>query len=219
MDSFFFQKTKLDSALCDQLKKVEGVYFVSNQHMPGLYKVGFSRGVGERLRKAKNAFTPGQFDLVFYIACKNPRPIEKYIHRALASSRIQGSEFFRTTEAELRDVACSVFAELRGVSIDRRYKFQIWASYKDSIDIFDETFRCIRCEDTEVAITLTCAECAEIIPDITTQDELLTVLASESAGVFPESLKCSCGGKDYDLAQDDTLCCYCSYVSEKLIHN
>jgi hypothetical protein len=87
-----------------ELTQTEGlVYVLSNGHMPGLVKVGFTtRAIDLRLTEL-NAATgvPEGFSVEALFDADDPSVLERMAHEALAAQRVNASrEFFRCSVAE-----------------------------------------------------------------------------------------------------------------------
>lgn len=74
------------------------VYFLSNESMPGIYKVGFTLNHPKaRMGQLSSATAcPTPFQLLACFGTANPREVESEIHEYLAHFRVNASrEFFR----------------------------------------------------------------------------------------------------------------------------
>lgn len=82
------------------------VYFLGNESMPGMYKIGFTTK-HPRLRMAELASASGcptPFTLLAYFGTKNPQSVESSLHMQFAKYRVNGSrEFFRVSVSDLAD--------------------------------------------------------------------------------------------------------------------
>lgn len=72
------------------------VYLLSNELMPGVYKIGFSKGNPDKRAQDLNQSSglPATFKVVAYWRTKDPYIVEQRIHDALASFT-RGREFFQ----------------------------------------------------------------------------------------------------------------------------
>ena len=75
------------------------VYILSNAHMPGLVKVGFTtRAVEERVAELNSGTAvPAPFVIEAIFPSGDPERHEQEVHDRLASTRLPGREFFRIT--------------------------------------------------------------------------------------------------------------------------
>ncbi|WP_144156526.1 GIY-YIG nuclease family protein [Paraburkholderia sp. BCC1885] len=83
------------------------VYVLSNDCMPGIYKIGFTeRAPAERLEQLSSATSvPVEFDLVLFAQVKNPRALEKKLHDHFDMDRVNpGREFFNCSIREIMRV-------------------------------------------------------------------------------------------------------------------
>jgi len=85
------------------------VYCFSNESLPGIYKIGFTRRpIKYRLTEANRGGTwsvPTPFVADIVIKVKDPMYIEKCIHRDLKEYRIDSSrEFFKVSIEHIQDV-------------------------------------------------------------------------------------------------------------------
>jgi len=74
------------------------VYCLSNRFMPGLYKIGFTRGSPNFRAKQLSAPTgvPTQFEVEWYVESDEADNLEKELHAALGRSRVSPDrEFFK----------------------------------------------------------------------------------------------------------------------------
>lgn len=75
------------------------VYILTNEHMPGILKIGYtSRSPEERAHELyhKKTGVPGEFKVSYRYMCRNPHKVEKIIHRRLSRERINNNrEYFR----------------------------------------------------------------------------------------------------------------------------
>lgn len=82
------------------------VYVLSNESMPGIYKIGFTtKHPRERMGELSRATAcPTPFDLAAYFGTECPAEIEAKIHRDLDSYRVNKSrEFFKAPAEVLLD--------------------------------------------------------------------------------------------------------------------
>lgn len=74
------------------------VYCLSNRCMPGVYKIGFTRGSPNFRAKQLSAPTgvPAQFEVEWYVESDEADLLEKEIHTALVKARVSPDrEFFK----------------------------------------------------------------------------------------------------------------------------
>lgn len=74
------------------------VYVLSNEAMPGIYKIGMTeRAPSERCRElSASTSSPIEFKLEYYAEVENPKEVEKAIHGSLAKYRFSPNrEFFQ----------------------------------------------------------------------------------------------------------------------------
>jgi hypothetical protein len=82
------------------------VYVLSNDSMPGIFKIGFTlKHPRERMEELSRATAcPTPFDLAGYIGCEDPQHAEQSIHRDLASYRVNHArEFFKCHPTRIID--------------------------------------------------------------------------------------------------------------------
>jgi hypothetical protein len=86
------------------------VYVLSNDHMPGLVKVGFTtRAVEERVAELNSGTAvPAPFVIEAVFPSGDPERHEQEVHDRLASTRLPGREFFRTTLPETLQAVAQV---------------------------------------------------------------------------------------------------------------
>lgn len=90
------QRHKWEAIDIDHSKVEEGfVYLLSNDLMPGVYKIGFTaRNPDKRAKELSEQYgLPVSFNVVDYWRTKDPYIVEQRIHEELASFR-KGGEFF-----------------------------------------------------------------------------------------------------------------------------
>ena len=83
-----------------QVRLVQGIiYILSNQHMPGLFKVGrTTRSIEDRIRELEGPTgVPGSFVVEALIFSDRLEADEAKIHSQLAGERLSSKEFFKTT--------------------------------------------------------------------------------------------------------------------------
>lgn len=83
------------------------VYCFSNEHMPGIYKVGFTdRTPDKRLSEANtDTWSMPVWKMEFAMKINNPEKKEKIIHKYLGDKRItQRREFFKVDLDKIRDL-------------------------------------------------------------------------------------------------------------------
>lgn len=72
------------------------VYFLKNDHMPGLTKIGGTgKTPADRAKSLKTTGVPGEFEVYAYSKSDNWRAAEAKVHKALKPWRVKGGEFFR----------------------------------------------------------------------------------------------------------------------------
>lgn len=74
------------------------VYLLSNDSMPGLYKIGYTHNspLNRAHELSRSTSCPSPFEVVFYIEIDDPREAEKRFHNQLSDYRINSQrEFFR----------------------------------------------------------------------------------------------------------------------------
>jgi hypothetical protein len=94
-----------------QYEPVRGyLYVLSNEHMPGLVKIGFStRPVEERVAELNSSTAvPARFIIEGIFVSSAPEKDEQAVHERLASNRIPGKEFFRTELPETLQIIAQV---------------------------------------------------------------------------------------------------------------
>lgn len=76
-----------------------GVYCLANDYMPGVFKVGMTKNVGNRMRQLYTTAVPSPFYLVGFIPTFSQveaRRVERYIHHKLYAYKIRSDrEFFK----------------------------------------------------------------------------------------------------------------------------
>lgn len=78
------------------------IYFLLNQAMPGLVKIGFTtRTLDQRMSELNTSGMPKPFELGAAFSISNPEVCESEIHKTLSNKRVnRGREFFKI---DLRD--------------------------------------------------------------------------------------------------------------------
>jgi T5orf172 domain-containing protein len=73
------------------------IYILSNENMPGLMKIGYSRRtVEERVRElSSQTGVPKSFTIEAYFGSENPEDDEKKVHHELLDFKVEGKEFFK----------------------------------------------------------------------------------------------------------------------------
>lgn len=97
----------------DDFKSNGFVYVLSNECMPGIYKIGMTKHSPELRAKEISAATgvPQPFKVVAAFHSNNPASDEKLIHKALASERLSDNrEFFKLGDKELPDLLSEIRA-------------------------------------------------------------------------------------------------------------
>ena len=108
------QKRKWESIDIDHSKVEEGfVYLLSNDLMPGVYKIGFTaRNPDKRARELSEQYgLPISFKVVDYWRTKDPYIVEQRIHEELASFKKAG-EFFEIDLECAKEIIQFLIAEL-----------------------------------------------------------------------------------------------------------
>jgi hypothetical protein len=77
-----------------------GVYLVSCDTMPGVYKIGITANINDRLRTIRSHYPAHRFQLVHFIHRDPPNGLEKAIH-CYFSCRAIGHEWFYLTERDV----------------------------------------------------------------------------------------------------------------------
>ncbi|MEG7663783.1 GIY-YIG nuclease family protein [Hafnia paralvei] len=91
------------------------VYILSNEHMPGIYKVGMTTNSPAIRAKELSSSTgvPSAFKVEASFHCDNPSFSEREIHEALSGCRVNSSrEFFSIELKELKDI-CEQSCQVR----------------------------------------------------------------------------------------------------------
>lgn len=97
------------------------VYIMSNEYMPGIYKIGMTTTSPETRAKELSSATgvPSPFKVEAAYHCQDPSYAEKELHDALSEYRINNSrEFFKADIDELKE-CCDEFCDVKvGCSIE-----------------------------------------------------------------------------------------------------
>ncbi|USB65908.1 GIY-YIG nuclease family protein [Klebsiella pneumoniae] len=97
------------------------VYIMSNEHMPGIYKIGMTTTSPEIRAKELSSATgvPSPFKVEAAYHCQDPSYAEKELHDALSEYRINNSrEFFKADLEELKE-CCDEFCDVKaGCSVE-----------------------------------------------------------------------------------------------------
>lgn len=103
-----------DLILDTDSKMLDGwVYILSNELMPGIYKVGMTTidPVVRAKEISRGTGVPGPFKVEKSFHVKNPAAAEKYVHQDLAKYRVNDNrEFFKCSIDEICDSICEVGA-------------------------------------------------------------------------------------------------------------
>jgi hypothetical protein len=136
-------KTDDTTTVTDSSRKniIGYVYCFSNESLPGIYKIGFTRRpIKYRLKEANRGGTwsvPTPFIAEIVIKVKDPMFIEKCIHSDLKEYRLDASrEFFRVSIEHIQ----SVFQKYKKTYPDRAYLTNIgkkWTTEEENI-LLDE---------------------------------------------------------------------------------
>lgn len=89
------------------------IYCMSNDSMPGLYKIGQTeRAPSYRRRElSKSTSAPADFEILLFAEVEEPLQTERFVHERLAEYRLNASrEFFKVPSLG------EVYALFRGVS-------------------------------------------------------------------------------------------------------
>jgi hypothetical protein len=87
------------------------VYCMSNQSMPGLYKIGYTTKppLLRAFELSSATGVPEPFDVLFYLETINPQEIERLIHQELDDYRpSQSREFFSANHEIIQKVFMSI---------------------------------------------------------------------------------------------------------------
>jgi hypothetical protein len=81
----------------DGIEGSEWVYVLSNDYMPGIFKIGFTYNAPEeRAAQLFKTGTPDEFKIAYRCKCFNGMRIERAVHSKLKKQRIRmDREFFR----------------------------------------------------------------------------------------------------------------------------
>lgn len=109
----------------DTSKLLDGwVYVLSNESMPGLFKVGMTSDSPEArardLSRATGVPTPFKIEKSFHV--KNPAQVERSVHEDLAAHRVSGNREFFKCDIE------TIFEAL--------HEYEAWESGNCKLDIF-----------------------------------------------------------------------------------
>lgn len=122
----------------DDFKSNGFVYVLSNECMPGIYKIGMTKNSPEMRAKEISAATgvPQPFKVMAAFHSNNPAYDEKLIHKAWANERISDSrEFFKISDKNLADS----FEEMRVlVGPERNGEVAEYAAYDAFISFSSE---------------------------------------------------------------------------------
>lgn len=130
----------------DAYKENGFIYILSNECMPGIYKIGMTTNSPEQRAREISSSTgiPVPFTVVAAFHSKNPSQDERMVHDGWAKHRInQSREFFRLTDQELEDaiheISSIVGPERNGeVSILAQYDAFISFCSEPEIDLDEE---------------------------------------------------------------------------------
>jgi DNA-binding transcriptional ArsR family regulator len=86
------------------------VYFLLNETMPGLVKIGYTSGdVSERIRQLNTTGVPTPFKVAASFAVGNGAACEREIHRALKKYRLRdGREFFKAPIITVIEISITI---------------------------------------------------------------------------------------------------------------
>jgi hypothetical protein len=80
------------------------VYVLSNESMPGVYKIGKTLNIRERLRNLDSTSTPTPFKVELLLQCENHDLVESKMHKIFNNLRIRANrEFFKVDLASLEE--------------------------------------------------------------------------------------------------------------------
>lgn len=74
----------------------------------GYFKIGFTTQIDRRLKAISDTIIPFDTNLLFAIKLPDAEKMERLLHKAFASKRLQG-EWFQLSEADLTDLKLHVF--------------------------------------------------------------------------------------------------------------
>lgn len=88
---------KCSQPLFKSIKRKGYIYVISNQSLPLLFKIGFTKNVGRRISELNSSTSiPGEFDVELLFSSENPSFDERIIHEKLAKYRYNSNrEFFK----------------------------------------------------------------------------------------------------------------------------
>lgn len=127
-------------------RMVGWVYIMSNEYMPGIYKIGMTTTSPEVRAKELSSATgvPSPFKVEAAYHCQDPSYAEKEIHDALSEYRINNSrEFFKADLEELKE-CCDEFCDVEvGCSVEEMATVYDFISFEklsrlNVSDIFDD---------------------------------------------------------------------------------
>lgn len=125
------------------------IYVLSNEHMPGVYKIGMTKNDPESRAKEISSTTgvPSPFNVVAAFHSMNPRADERMIHDAFASCRVsQNREFFSLpNQKDIDDALCeleSVIGPERNAMVSDLAMSDVFISFSNEaeIDLSEELF-------------------------------------------------------------------------------
>lgn len=108
-------------------KPVGRVYILTNQAMPGLVKIGFTKNsVEDRVKELFTTGVPSEFSIAFQIECRDPEGVEQAIHEHLDSNRHGNNrEFFRVEPVVaakiVKEIAYSISEEVFGFETELKF--------------------------------------------------------------------------------------------------
>lgn len=81
------------------------VYVLSNESMPGLYKIGKTVNIQTRLKDLDSTPTPTPFTVEFLFQCEDNDYVEKSLHKIFNDLRVRNNrEFFRVDLKSVEEV-------------------------------------------------------------------------------------------------------------------
>lgn len=80
------------------------VYCMSNDSMPGLYKIGVTERAPSYRRDelSRSTSAPTPFEILMYVEVDSPHEAERFVHEYLSKFRVnEGREFFRVPDLKV----------------------------------------------------------------------------------------------------------------------
>lgn len=91
-------KDKEQARVYEQNKKFGYVYLMQSSN--GLYKIGISKRVTDRLKGLRRQF-PVQIEVIHYFACRDRRGVERLLHKKYSGKRAE-YEWFQLSKSDVR---------------------------------------------------------------------------------------------------------------------